>query len=226
MDLRETAALLRDIAARNGEPLNASATARRLGLSAAAVRYRVALLEKSQLIRVLPSLAHRRPHLFLRDGRLLIDLGGTPEAVLQTCLTQCIIVGLSATARHVRFFQWEAGRVKRIDLVACTAREKIGFRLTGDIFLRNQDVACLQRGIDRGVIDRGYLIYCGSHACFTERVVIVLPVPDFIGHLDRWLACGSFQEARDLFHAVGAGAPRPLAQGPPASIIAVPGRVT
>jgi hypothetical protein len=226
VDLIQTATLLREIAAFNGQPLNASATARRLGISAAAVRYRVAQLERDCLIRVLPSLAHRRPHLLLRDGRLLMDLDGTPEAVLQTCLTQCIIVGLSGTARHVRFFQWETGRVKRIDLVACTAAEKIGFRLTGDLFLRNQDVASLRLGIDRGLIDRGYLIYCGSHACLTERVVIVLPVPDFIGHLDRWLACGSFQEARDLFRAVGAGAPRPLAQSPPPSIIAVPGRMT
>jgi hypothetical protein len=223
MDVKQTAILLREIAAHNGEPFNASSTARQLGLSAAAVRYRVALLEKAQLIRVLPSLARRRPHLLLRDGRLLMDLGGTPEAVLHTCLTQCIIVGLSCTARHVRFFQWETGRTKRVDLVACTAVEKVGFRLAGDLFLRNQDVACLRIGIDRGLIDRGYLVYCGSHACFAERRVIALPVPDFILHIDRWLACTSFPEARDVFHEVGAGTPRTLAQRPSPPIMRPPG---
>ncbi len=223
MNLIQTATLLREIAAHNGQPLNASATGRRLGISAAAVRYRVALLEKERFIRVLPSLAHRRPHVVLRDGRLLKDLGGTPEAVLCTCLIQCIIAGLAGTTRHVRFFQWETGRVKRIDLVACTAEEKIGFRLAADLFLRNRDVACLRRGIDRGLIDRGYLVYCGSHACITERVVIVLPVRDFIVHLDRWLACRSIKEACRLFHEVGAGAPPPLAQSAAPPIMGPPG---
>jgi hypothetical protein len=223
VDLIQTAGLLQELANRNGQPLNASETGRRLGISAAAVRYRIALLEKAGMIRVLHSIAHRRPHVLLRDGRLLLELGGDPVAVLRTCLTQCIIVSLAAIAPPIRCFQWEAGRVKRIDLVVSTSRETLGFRLTGDLFLHNRDVASLRLGIERGVIDRGYLIYCGSHACMTARVVIVLPVQDFVEHMDRWLACGSFREARDVFRAVGAGAPHPLAQSPGPSIIAVPG---
>ena len=130
---------------------------------------------------------------------------------------------LPSSAPPVRCFQWETGRIRRIDLVVSTAKETVGFRLTGDLFLHNRDVASLRLGIERGVIDRGYLVYCGSHACMTARVVIVLPVQDFVDHLDRWMACGSFQEAREVFRAVGAGAPRPLAQSPAPSIIAVPG---
>jgi hypothetical protein len=182
--------------------LNAAAAGRRLGISAAAVRYRVALLEKARLIRVLPSLAHRREHLVLRDGRLLQELGGSPGAILRTCLTECIIVGLAATGPPVRCFRWEAGRVKRIDLVTFNSKEKLGFRFSERLVPLDRDVACLRNGLHRGIIDRGFLIHCGVQACLTARVVIVLPVREFVGNLQAWLACGSFREARELLRKV------------------------
>ena len=51
--------LLRELAARNGLPLNASAIGRRLRFSCNTVIHRINLLEEAGTIRVLPSLAGR-----------------------------------------------------------------------------------------------------------------------------------------------------------------------
>ena len=70
--------LLRELAASNGQALNASAIGRRLGLSCHAVSHRVALLEKAGLVRVLPSLMRGHSHVLLRDCRLVQNAPGLP----------------------------------------------------------------------------------------------------------------------------------------------------
>ena len=88
--------------------------------------------------------------------------------------------------------------MKRIDLVASSPRETVGFRFVEGLGLRKRDVAPLRLGVQRGIINRGFLIHCGSQAFMTARVVIVLPVQEFLDNMHQWLACGSFQEAREL----------------------------
>ncbi len=190
--------LLRGIAARNGQSLNASAIGRRLGLSCHAVRHRIAALEKAGVIRFLPSLTGRRPHVLLRDCRLLQALGAGDLAVMRTCLTERITTTFNAGASAVRYFQWETGRVKRIDLVASTSKESIGFKFMERPALRNRDWEPLRQDVTQGVVDRGFLIHCGAHAFIVARVVIALPMQEFLGYLDQWLACRNFREAHEL----------------------------
>lgn len=190
--------ILREVAACNGQALNASAIGRRLYISYHTVLLRIALLETAGLVRVLPSLAGRRPHVLLRDCRLLEALGGSSLAILRASLTERITAACTARAHSNRWFQWEAGMVKRIDLVASTPRETVGFRFVEGQGLRNQDWAPLRLGFERGIVDRGFLVHCGSQAFVTARSVIVLPLPEFLDSLDQWLACGSFREAREL----------------------------
>ncbi len=202
--------LLREISACNGQALNASAIGRRLGLSCHSVLHCIASLENAGIIRVLPSLSCRRPHVLLRDCRLLQDFGGSRLAILRSCLTERITKSYRAGHSSVRFFQWEAGRVKRIDLVAATSKETVGFQVTECPALRNRNWAPLRLAIKGGIVNRGFLVHCGTGAFVTARVVIVLPVQEFLGHLDRWLACGSFREAQELLRVTS---PQPQLPG-------------
>jgi hypothetical protein len=195
--------LLREIAARNGQSLNASAIGRRLDLSCHAVRYRIAALEKAGMIRVLPSLAGRRPHVLLRDGRLLQELGAGRLAVMRTFLTERIATTLSGSCHY----QWEAGRVKRIDLVVATSQESIGFLFTERTILRNRDLVPLRLGFERKVVDRGFLIYCGAYASVAARMILVLPIEEFLCNVEQWPACRSFREARELLRRRNCCAP-------------------
>ncbi len=190
--------LLREMAACNGQAVNASAIGRRLGMSYHTVLHCMALLEDAGLVRVLPSLAGRRPHILLRDCPLLEALGGASPALLRACLTERITAAWNTRFPSARWFQWEAGTVKRIDLIASTPKETIGFRFVEGLGLRARDVAPLRLGVQRRAIDRGFLLHCGSQAFITARVIIALPVPDFLGSLEQWLACNSIQEAREL----------------------------
>jgi hypothetical protein len=193
--------LLREIAACNGQAVNASAIGRRLDMSYHTVLHRIASLQDAGLVRVLPYLAGRRAHVLIRDCRLLQALGGGSPAVLRARLTERIATALDARAPSTRWYQWEAGTVKRIDLVASTPQETVGFQFVEGLGLRKRDVAPLRLGLQRRVIDRGFLIHCGSQSFLTARVVIVLPTQDFLDRMDQWLACGSFPEARELLRS-------------------------
>ena len=191
--------LLRQIAACSGQALNASAIGRRLDMSYHTVMHRIALLQDAGLVRVLPSLAGRRPQVLLRDCLLLESLGGAGSALLRARLSERITEAWDTRATpSTRWFQWEAGTVKRIDLIASGRKETVGFRFVEGQGLRKRDVAPLRLGVQRRVIDRGFLLHCGSQAFMTAGVIIVLPVPDFLNSLDQWLACVSFREAREL----------------------------
>jgi hypothetical protein len=209
--------LVAEIAEHNGDAPNASGIGRRLGLSYHAVLKRLAGLEGMQLTRVLPVQGSRRTHVLLRDCHLLLALGGTPQAIMRTCLTECIVKGIAASLRGP-ISCWESG-VKRIDLVTPTERERIGFVFTGKVNPRNRELAPLRLGVEKGVIDRGFLVHQGLVGFVAARVVIGLPVGEFLGHLDRWLACGSFREAHGLLRErLEAGlAPRDARAYPPAS---------
>jgi len=196
--LAETEDLLREIASRDGHGLNASAIGRRLGLSCHAVLHRIAALEKAGTIRVLPSLARRRSHVLLRDGRLLQELGAGHLAVMRAFLIEQI----STTLGDRRCFQWEAGKVKRVDLVVADSRESVGFLFTGRAILRNRDIAPLRLAIERGVADRGFLVYRGAYACVAPRRILVLPIEEFLRSAERWLACRSFREALTLLRTL------------------------
>jgi hypothetical protein len=126
--------LLKEVAAINGQALNASAMGRRLGLSCSAVSHRIAALEKAGIIRILPSLACRHSHALLRDCRLLQKLGCDRHSLFLTCLTERITAGYASCAPSTVYFQWEAGRVKRIDLVVLTSSERVGFTGIGRPF--------------------------------------------------------------------------------------------
>jgi predicted AAA+ superfamily ATPase len=190
--------LLREIASRNGQSLNASAIGRRMGLSCHAVQHRIAALKEAGMIRILPSLARRRPHVLLRDCRLVQALGASHLAVMRTCLTERITATYKARDSSARFFQWEAGRVKRIDLIVSSPQETVGFQFIESQALHNRDWGALRVGFARGIVDRGFVVHRGSQAFLTARVVIALPIQEFLGNLDQWLACRSFQEAHVL----------------------------
>jgi len=193
--------LLWEIAVCSGQSLNASAIGRCLDISCHTVFHRVAAFEDAGLVRVLPSLAGRRPHVLLRDYRLLQALGGSGLSVLRTCLTERITAAWNARAPSTRWFQWEAGTVKRIDLIASTQQESVGFHFVEGLGLRKRDVAPLRLGLQRGVIRRGFLLHCGSQAFITARAVVALPAPELLASMDQWLACGSFREARELLRS-------------------------
>jgi len=193
--------LLRELAMIPGQILNASVIGRCLDMSYHTVLHRVASLEDAGLVRVLPSLAGRHPHVLLRDRWLLQALGGTGLSVLRTCLTEHITAAWNARAPATRWFQWEAGTVKRIDLIASTPKEAVGFRFVEGQGLRKRDVAPLRLGLQQGVINRGFLLHCGSQAFVTARAVVVLPAPELLADMDQWLACGTFREAHRLLRS-------------------------
>jgi hypothetical protein len=193
--------LLREVAACNCQSLNATAIGRRLDMSYHTVLHRIASLEDAGLVRVLPSLAGRRPHVLLRHRRLLYALGGRGFSVLRTCLTERITAAWNARAPSTRWFQWEAGTVKRIDLIASTPTETVGFRFVEGQGLRKRDVAPLRLGLQRGVINRGFLLHCGSQAFVTAGAVVVLPAPELLEGMDQWLACGTFKETHRLLRS-------------------------
>jgi hypothetical protein len=207
--------LLSLVAARNGDTQNASEIGRQLGISYHAVFRRIDTLESLGMIRVLRAPKSRRSHVLLRDCRLLQALGGSPLGVMRTCLTECIVRGLSGGPLTC----WESGRVKRVDLVARTEKEKIGFAFSQTMHPRNLDLASLRLAAGRRVIDRGFLVHRGEHPFIAARVVIALPVGEFLGNLDRWLACRSFKEAHGLLRErLQEGLARPAALDyPPAS---------
>ncbi len=207
--------LLSLVAARNGEVQNASEIGRQLGISYHAVYRRLDTLESLGLIRVLRTTCSRRPHVQLRDCRLLLELGGSPLAVMRTCLTECIVKGLA----YGPCTYWEAGRVKRVDLVVRTDKERIGFAFTQTTSPRNRHLASLRLAARRKVIGRGFLVHRGEHPFIAARVVIGLPVGEFLRQLDRWLACRSFTEAHGVLRELlleGRAKPVALAY-PPAS---------
>ena len=193
--------LLRENAVSPSQILNASAIGRRLDMSYHTVLHRIASLEDAGLVRVLPSLAGRRPHVLLRDRRLLYALGGRGFSVLRTCLTERITTAWNARAPSTIWFQWEAGTVKRIDLIASTPKEAVGFRFVEGQGLRKRDVAPLRLGLQRGVINRGFLLHCGSQAFVTACAVVVLPAPELLLDMDQWLACGTFKETHRLLRS-------------------------
>jgi hypothetical protein len=163
------AGLLRLVASQAGEALNASEIGRQLGVSYHAVQHRLNLLEKAGVVRVLPSLASRHPHILIRDCLLQRDLSGSVPALLRTCLTERIAQAFATVDASVRFFQWEAGRIRRIDLIACTLRERIGFGFTEGIVAQNRNLLPLRLGVERHMIDRGFLLYRGWPAAASRR---------------------------------------------------------
>jgi hypothetical protein len=194
----KAAELLREVARTGGEALNATEIGRRMGISCHAVLHRLALLENAGLIRTLPSLASRRPHVLLRDCALHQELCGTPHAILRACLTERIAQALLARSCSASFAQWEAGRVRRIELVVCTKEETIGFKLVEGRITQDRDVIPLRLGVKRGVISRGFLLSCDNHFFLTSRVIIGASISNFLEHIDAWLACRSLGEAREL----------------------------
>ncbi len=91
----DSIALLRELAARDGQALNATAIGRRLGVSNHTVRHRIDLLEKAGTIRILPSLGNHRPQVLLRHSSLL-----------RADLTERIAAALDAAAIPIRLFYW------------------------------------------------------------------------------------------------------------------------
>ena len=208
------------VAARNGEVQNASAIGRQLGISYHAVYRRLDTLQGLGLIRVLCMVGSRRRRIQLRDCRLLRELGGSPLAVMRTCLTECIAKGLDCGPCTC----WGTGRMKRVDLVARVGSERIGFVFTDKVVPRNRHIAPLRLAAAGKVIDRGFLVHRGEHRFIAARIVIGLPVGEFLGHLERWLSCRSFKEAHAMLREalrevrpVGVAAPSAARDYPPAS---------
>lgn len=196
--------LLCEVAAATGQALNASATGRRLGISCRAVSRRIATLEKAGVVRILPSLANRHSHVLLRDCRLLQKLGGSRRALLLTCLTEHVARAYTTRAPSTRYFHWAVGRVKQIDLVVPTGPETIGFCFKECLIARRRDWAPLRRGLERGVIHRGFVVYPWTNQFVTARVVLALPIQVFLRRLGEWLACRSFVEARQFMRSLSA----------------------
>jgi len=118
--------------------------------------------------------------------------------MVQTCLAECVLVVYASQAPSARCFQWQATRTKEIDLIVCTGDETIGFCFKEFLVPRYRDFAALRLGIKSKVIDRGFFVCFGAHAFVTARAAIGLSVSEFLGQLDRWLACRSFGEARQI----------------------------
>jgi hypothetical protein len=88
--------------------------------------------------------------------------------------------------------------VKRVDLVVRTETERVGCAFTQAVLPRNRHIAPLRLAAARKVIDRGFLVHRGGYPFVAARIVIGLPVGEFLGRLDHWLACRSFKEAHTL----------------------------
>jgi hypothetical protein len=190
--------ILREVAASNGQNLCASSIGRRLGLSRHAVKHRIRSLESAGLVRILPALVRGHAHVLLRDCRLLRGLGGDRRALVQTCLVERVLSVYASRTLSARYFQWKASRTKRIELILRADHETVGFCFKDLQIPRNKDFAALRLGIKNKVVDRGFFVCFYPHSHVTAGAAIGLPVSEFLGQLDRWLACRSFGEARQV----------------------------
>jgi len=46
-----------------------------------------------------------------------------------------------------------------------------------------RDVVSLRLAIERKVVGRGFLVYCGAYAFVAARMILVLPIEEFLA---RW----------------------------------------
>jgi len=195
--------LLRHLAAVHAEPLNAARIGRKMGVSSHTILQWLAVLRRIGVVRLLPSTANHRPYLYLRDCRLIADIGVESTALLRGCLVERVIAMYRALAPDARFYQWQEARVKRLDLVVSLPTGRVGFRFTGRLLPRYQEEASLLLARRRGVIDWGFVFHRGFRATIRAPVVISLPAGKFLGQLDRWLACGGFRQALQLLRDRG-----------------------
>jgi hypothetical protein len=56
----------------------------------------------------------------------------------------------------------------------------------------------LRLAIERKAVGRGFLVYCGAFAFVAARMILALPVEEFLCNTEQWLACRSFRETHEL----------------------------
>ena len=122
---------------------------------------------------------------------------------MRTFLTERIAITLDGS----RCFQWEAGKVKRVDLVVATSQESIGFLFTERAILRNRDMVSLRLAVERKVVGHGFLVYSGAYAFVAARMIVVLPIEEFLRNMKQWLACRNFREAHEVLRRRNCCAP-------------------
>ncbi len=67
---------------------------------------------------------------------------------------------------------------------------------------RYRDWVAVRLGVDRGAIDRGFLIHCGTLGFMAGPAIIGVPVREFFAQADRWLAWRGGAEARELVRLI------------------------
>jgi hypothetical protein len=88
---------------------------------------------------------------------------------------ELLIARLSKISPGCRYFWWGTGRVRRIELLADLGEERAGFCLCLRRVPQPRNWLALQRAWQRGLIQRGFVMYNGRHAFNVNRVVQVMP---------------------------------------------------
>ena len=170
----------------NGKVVNTAAISRELGVSRRTGRSRLRALERDGRLRLLP--------FYGGGGRSLLYL---PQSFTGACV-DAVITRMLEILPESRFFWWKTGRTRRIDLLAVTGREQIGFRFCSEPMVRNGDWWPLRIAYRRGLIQRGFLLYTGTQSFVVAAVVQGLPLGAFFKELESWILIRrSKEEARE-----------------------------
>jgi len=89
---------------------------------------------------------------------------------------EIVMAHLSRSCPEYRYFWWQTGRVRRIDLLAAGGTERIGICVCGGHVPQPRDLIPLDRAYEKRLIDRGCLLYPGRQAFAVSRVLQVLPL--------------------------------------------------
>jgi len=168
------------IAHYHGGVLNASELGRSLGVSYHTVNDYLDVIEAHYLIRRLPpyfaNIGKRlikSPKVYVRDTGLLHYLLGvsTERSLMESpkrggswegLMTEQIIARdqLQGAGRQFYFFRTYAGA--EIDLIVDRGSERIGYEFKCAVSAGPKDWASLRKGIDDGIIHKGFLVYLGE----------------------------------------------------------------
>jgi hypothetical protein len=185
------------LSAWNGEPLNTAAIGRRIGASRTAAAAWIRRLERDGRVLLIP-------HLGGRHRPLLYTLWSARGKVVAEIVTR-----VRAVLPETTFAWWMTGRVRRIDLMASTATERIGICLVAGHLVAHRHYWPLRIAHRRYVIDRGFVLSGAPHAFVAARVVLGLPLRAFLGELEDWILCRrSPEEARPALHRINSSAAR------------------
>jgi hypothetical protein len=197
------------LASWDGKVLNTAAISRELGVCRRSCVAVLRTLERQGRLSLLPFHGS--------GGKSLLYMR---ESFRGLCVA-AIIKRMREIAPESRFSWWKTGRVRRIDLVAATAREQIGFEFTTAPVVNNRDWWPLRIAYRRGLIDRGFVLYPGDRAFVVGAVALGLPLDAFFDEMDAWiLVRRTVKESRDALDRINESRCRACSPGRWCGIIA------